>query len=158
MASMSCSTFRVVISGAAEMPSLLQGLEDVHNKLGTGNMEGMKTSMISGVFRRRLTWWVSLVPAQWGLELLSLRSRSVNAPSAYTSPMASLVGWSLVCLFSLSQNSRTGLMGRMLGAGSADLLHPDLGHQVVLQNSPSLTLSSGHAQMLLVVALLINPM
>lgn len=81
VASMSCSTFRVVTSGAAEMPSLLQGLEDVHKKLGIGNMEGMKKSIIGGFSGRGLylAGWLGSAPAQWRLDLLSLLSGAAVA-------------------------------------------------------------------------------
>lgn len=73
VASTSHSTFRVITSGAAEMPSLPQGLEDVHKKLGIGNTEGMKTSII-GILGEGCTLWVDLAPAWWRLDLLSLLS------------------------------------------------------------------------------------
>lgn len=49
------SSVRVVISRAAEMPSLLQGLEDIPEKLGSGNAEETKTS-VGGFYRRGCTW------------------------------------------------------------------------------------------------------
>lgn len=54
------SSVRVVVSRAAEMPSLLQGLEDIPEKLGSGNAEETKTS-VGGFYRRGCTWWVGLV-------------------------------------------------------------------------------------------------
>lgn len=60
------------------MPSLLQGLEDIPEKLGTGNAEGTKTS-VGGFYRRGCTWRVGLVSAQRRLDLLSLLSGTAVA-------------------------------------------------------------------------------
>lgn len=73
------------------------------------------------------------------------RSRCINAPSARLSPVAFPVGLGLLCPFPVSQNPRTSPTGGMPGAGTPD--PPGV-----------LTIpSSGCAQMVLVVALVVSP-
>lgn len=121
VASTSPSTFRVIISGAAEMPSLLRGLEVVRKKLGTGNKEGMKRSMTGGFSRR------GLCLARWlGPALTAQRcSHCINDPSACMSSTASPVGLGQVCLFPVSQNPRTGPTAGIPAVGPPDPLCPD---------------------------------
>lgn len=94
-ASSSHSAFRIIISEAAELPSLLQTLEDVHKNLGTGDTEEMK---LLWIFCKRA------VPVETGPALAPYQhSHSVNVPRVFMSSMAFSVGPSLACLFSLSQ-------------------------------------------------------
>lgn len=89
------------------MPSLLQGLEDIPEKLGTGNAEWTKTP-VGGFYRRGCTWWVGSCTAEAGPALTAQRhGRSINAPSACKSSVAFPTDLSLVCLFSVSQNTHT---------------------------------------------------
>lgn len=92
------STFRIIIIRDAELPSLLQGLKDVHKKLGIGDTEGMKLLIIGGFSSRGLSLGVGPAPAA-----AQQHSHSVNVLRVFMPSMAFPVGLSLACLFSVSQ-------------------------------------------------------